>query len=258
MKLPNIKVIGKTILDGVKEYSPEILTGIGLVSVITGTVMAIKVSPTVVKKLDKKKEELGTDKLDPIDVVRTVGVDYIPVVIPVVTGSACIIGGAVMRYKKNIGLATMLGMTEATLNNYKDKVIEEIGEKKESKIQDELAQDDLNRHPLNQARYDIFETGFGNQLFYDPIGLKYFHHDLEVMRRQTAEMNLDGFTQGGVSLNEWRIAIGLRPIDSDIGDPLGWRDQFSLDIRYESADDGAPCGYVKWDKPPEWNYYKIH
>ena len=258
MKMPNFKLIGKQIVNGAKHYSPEILTGIGITGFLTATVLAVKVTPKAVKKLEKRKEELEVEKLPPVEVVKTVWKDYIPVVIPTVTGCACVIGAQVVQHKRNLGLAAALGMTEATLNTYKEKVIEEIGEKKETEIQDKIVQDELDKHPVSQGRYPIYQTGYGNQLFYDGVENGYFAHDLEVMRRQTSELNLDGFLCGGISLNEFRCAIGLKPIDPDIGDYLGWNERFDLDIHYGSADDGAPCGYLKWSIPPKWDYCKLH
>ena len=53
----------------ISKHSPEILTAIGIVGMITTSVMAVKATPKAIELLHEKESEVG--KLTPIETVKT-------------------------------------------------------------------------------------------------------------------------------------------------------------------------------------------
>ena len=68
------KEIAKSFLSlktAIKKHSPEILTGIGIAGMITTTVMAVRATPKALILIEERKEEIGAEKLEAMDMVKT-------------------------------------------------------------------------------------------------------------------------------------------------------------------------------------------
>ena len=155
MNKPNLSNLFKTIKAGTMKHSPEILTGIGIAGMITTTVLAVKATPKALRLIDAKKRDIfdnldpedipgnSTDytevSLTPLEVVKTAWKPYIPVAVTCVASVTCLIGASSVNAKRNAALATAYELSKTALSDYKEKVVETIGEKKEQAICDEVA-----------------------------------------------------------------------------------------------------------------------
>ena len=120
-----------------KKEAPTILTFIGATGVIGTAIMAAKATPKALDIIEDKKKELGLDQsenLRPVEVMKVAWKPYIPAVITGVTSVACLIGANSVNVRRNAALATAYNLSTTALAEYKDKVIETIGEKKEKVI----------------------------------------------------------------------------------------------------------------------------
>lgn len=258
----------KTVKRGFGKRSPEILLGIGIASGITATVLAVKATPKALELLTEKrygkygdtlKEDDSYDdmpELKPVEVVKTTWKCYIPAAISGVASIACLLGSHSVNAKRNAALATAYKLSETALNEYREKVVEEIGEDKEKVIRDKVSQKHLDEKPV--SKNEVIITGTGKQLCYDGISGRYFESDIQTIRAAVNKINETMVYEMYAALNDFYNEIGLS--NTDMGDELGWNlDDGLLEISYGAmvADDGRPCITLDYHIAPRYDFSKL-
>lgn len=239
------------------KHSPEILTGLGIAGMITTTVLAVKATPKAMQLIEAKKELEGTDELKPIEVIKVAWKPYIPAAISCVTSTACLIGANSVHARRNAALATAYKISETALADYREKVIETIGEKKEQVIHDKVAKEKINKNPVNKNT--VYDTGYGSTLCYDVISGRYFKSDIDKIKKAENELNHRMLSYEYISLNEFYDEIGLQR--TSIGDDLGWnigRDgMISLHFSSQLNENDVPCLVIDYQVAPRYDYSKL-
>ena len=241
------------------KHSPEILTGIGIAGMVTSTVLAVKSTPKALVLLEEARtNEDGTleDKLTIVETVKVAWKPYIPAIAVGIASISCIIGASRVNYKRNAALATAYALSERTLVNYRDKVIETLGEKKEKEVRDKISQDEIDKKPISSSQVII--TPKGNTLFMDSITGRYFRSDLDSIKKAVIELNMEISHQNYISLNEFYSNIGLDRISN--GDNLGWNiDNGYVEIDYSTclADNDEPCIVIDYISQPKYDFDKF-
>lgn len=253
----------KDIGNVVSKHSPEILTGIGIAGMITTTILAVKATPEALELLEraknKKQETTDDDKLTVVETVKAAWKPYLPSVIIGVTSTACLIGGQSVSVRRNAALATAYQLSTTALSEYKEKVVETIGERKERAIHDELAKDKVEKLPIQQS--EVIFTGKGESMCLDDLSGRYFKSDRNRIDRAVNKLN-QRMTSGMemyISLNEFYDAIDIPRIP--MGDELGWRvDKGLIEIHYGAVltTDNEPCMVISHLVPPEYGFNKIY
>ena len=139
------------------------------------------------------------------------------------------------------------------MSEYKEKVTETIGEKKEREIRDKVAKDKVDENQASKAT--VVVTGKGDSLCFDVISGRYFKSDIEKIRKIENDLNRQMLTEMYISLNEFYDELGLDHIS--IGDELGWNvDNGLIELNFSSqiSDDGQPCIVVDYKIGPTYNY----
>ena len=254
MNKPNMAALFKNVKMAVSNHSPEILTGIGIAGMITTTILAVRATPKALELIDDKKNELGmypTEKLHPIEVVKTTWKCYLPATITGATSVACLIGASSVNSRRNAALATAYNLSASALTEYKSKVIETVGEKKEQLIRDKVAEERISKEPVNQSA--IIVSGNGNTRCFDMITKRRFVSDIESINKIVNELNrrmING--EDYISLNEFYYELGLD--GSSIGDELGWNVStglIELDFSAQLDTDGTPCIVIDYTVAPK-------
>lgn len=241
------------------KHSPEILTGIGIAGMVTSTVLAVKATPKALMLLEEARiNEDGTlgDKLTILETVKVAWKSYIPAIAVGMASMSCIIGASRVNYKRNAALATAYALSERTLINYRDKVVETLGEKKEKEVRDKISQDEIDKKPISSSQVII--TPKGNTLFMDSITGRYFRSDLDSIKKAVIELNMEISHQNYISLNEFYSNIGLDRISN--GDNLGWNiDSGYVEIDYSTclADNDEPCIVIDYISQPKYDFDKF-
>lgn len=246
--------VGTNIKETLIKKSPEILIGLGVTGMISTTVMAVKATPKALQ-IVKKKEEEENRELSKKEVVQTVWKCYIPTAVTGIISISCIVGASRVNAKRNAALATAYSLSETAFSDYKEQVIETIGEKKESEIQDKVAKKKLENESV--VNKEVFITDKGNSLCYDSVSGRYFYSDVEAIKKAENELNKRMMSEMYLSLNEFYYALGLR--STVLGNELGWNiSDGLLDIHYSSqiADDGRPCLVLEYRIAPRYDYAK--
>lgn len=233
-----------------KRHSPEILTGLGIVGMITATVTAVKATPKALRRIDEE------DAVTPVEIVKATWKCYIPSVVIGIVSIGCLVGANSVNTKRNAALATAYALSESTLKEYQEKVVEKIGEKKEKEVRDEIAKDKIMRNPVVED--EIIETGMGETRCYDVISGRYFKSDIERLRRAENDLNRQMRYDMYISLNEFYDAINLDHIK--IGDDLGWNIDSTgyIELRFSSHLDhqGRPCLVMDYVLAPQYDYHR--
>lgn len=253
--------IAKNVKISLSKHSPEILVGIGIAGMITTTVLAVKATPKAMKLIEQRKDELEVDKLTPIETVKTTWKCYVPAAVSGVVSAACIIGANSVNAQRNAALATAYKLSETAFSEYRGKVVETIGEKKEKVVQDKVSEKQVKEHPVSQT--EVIVTGRGQTLFFDPLSHRYFYSDMEKIKRAENTLNkaiiCDPF-EAGVTINDFYAEIGIP--GTATGDSLGWkRVDYLIDI-YPSAQmaeegtehEGRPCIVLNHSNPPKYDF----
>ena len=253
------KEIAKSFLSlktAIKKHSPEILTGIGITGMITTTVMAVRATPKALILIEERKEEIGAEKLEAMDMVKTTWACYIPAAITGTLSVACLIGASSVNARRNAALATAYTLSESALKDYQGKVIEMFGEKKNEAVKDAVAKDMVEKNPV--VTREVIITEKGNTLCYDAISGRYFKSDIEKIKKAECELNRQMLDDMYVSLNDFYYEIGLDSVK--LGDELGWNvDSGYIDLSFSSqlASDGTPCLVIDYSVAPRYDYRNL-
>lgn len=256
MNKKSISNFVKTVGDKLSEHSPEILTGIGITGLLSTTVLAVKATPKALRLIDEKKEEMNTDELTNTEVVKTCWKCYIPAAVTASVSVACLIGANSVNSKRNAVLATAYKLSESAFSEYKEKVIETIGEKKEEEVRDKIAKGRIERNPVKNN--EVIITGKGDVLCYDIVSGRYFKSDVDKIRKAENTLNKKLMNDMYCSLNEFYDLIGL-PF-TQMGFELGWNVNDSLvEIEFSTqlSEDDTPCVVIQYSVLPKCDYQHL-
>ena len=278
----NLSRFFKTVGYQISKHSPEILTGIGIAGMITTTVLAVKATPKAIKLLehetdlrlkfgkrdedenveglvkvaDNKKGDYGHYRLPVKDAIATTWKCYIPAAVTCIASAACLIGASKVNLRRNAALAAAYKLSETTLQEYKEQVVEAIGEKKEDKIHEKVNNKRIQENPV--GRNEVIITGQGETLCYDHSSGRYFKSDIDKIKRAVNKLNERMLCEGYVSLNDYYDLIGLG--ETEIGDILGWNTDMKLvEVRFypQLDENDNPCLAVEFVKAPKYEYDKF-
>lgn len=237
------------------KHSPAILTGIGITGMIGTTVMAVKATPKALQRIEEKKKELHSEKLPVVEVIKATWRCYIPAAVTGFGSAACLIRANSISTRRNAALLTAYNLSKTALDEYKDKVVETIGENKEKAIIDAIAKDKVEKNPV--VNNEVIVTDKGPTLCYDALFGRYFTSDIDTIKRAENNLNRIIVSNMYASLNEFYSEIGLSGVD--IGDDLGWNlDDGQIEIEFSSqiASDGRPCIVLNYNVLPAYDYHK--
>lgn len=238
----------------VNKRSPEILTGLGITGMITTTILAVRATPKAIQLIDEKKKEQWGDDLSPLEIVKIAWRPYLPAVIIGVTSTACLIGSCSVNARRNAALATAYKLSETAFSEYKEKVVETIGDKKEHSVRDKVAEERIKKNPV--SKNEVIVTGNGKTLCFDPISGRYFMCSIEVIKKAENTLNKQMIhdINGYVSLNDFYDEIGLD--HTSVGNDLGWNTDQLIDIDFSSQlnDNGEPSVVLDYTVAPNYNY----
>ena len=253
----NLATIVTSTRQFVSKRSPEILTGIGIAGMISTAVLAVKATPKAMELIEEKKREEWLDKLSPVEMVKVAWKPYIPAIVTCVTSTACLIGASSVSAKRNAALATAYKLSETALTEYREKVIETIGEKKERTVRDKVAEERVKKNPV--SKNEVIITGNGKTLCFDPISGRYFMCSIETIKKAENTLNKQMLhdISGYVSLNEFYDELGLD--HTSVGNDLGWNTNQLIDIDFSSQlnDNGEPSVVLDYLVAPKCDYYNF-
>jgi hypothetical protein len=234
----NLTKIASGLRKAIGKHSPEILTGIGIAGMITTTVLAVRATPKALRLIEdanvEKEDRLGTHSpppLTPIEIIKATWKCYVPAAVTGCLSAACLIGASSVNLRRNAALATAYALSESALKEYRGKVADIIGEKKERTVREAIAKDRIDRDPVSGKEVIITEKG--NTLCYDALSGRYFKSDIEKLKKAVNELNRTMLTDMYISVNDFYYEIGLS--NTKVGKDLGWHiDDGLIELQFDS------------------------
>ncbi len=250
-----MKKIFNDISEKMSKHSPEILVGVGIAGMFSTVVMSVKATPKVYSMIEKEKEVRRLEEkpeLTKVDILKMAWKPYLPAAIMFGCSTACIIGANSVNAKRNAVLSTACHISERALAEYRDKVVEVIGEEKEKEIRDKVSEDRIKKDPVTSNTVILSK---GDTLCYDTITGRYFKSDVDKIKKAENELNHILITGDYCSLNEFYDMLDIPA--TEMGTAVGWNVKDGLVEIYFSAqitDDGQPCVVVNYDIQPTYNF----
>lgn len=236
-------------LDRVKHFigqnAPTILTIMSCAGVV-GT--AICAGQDALKARDVLLQaEMNNEDLSKREGLMRVAPCYISTALMASATVACIISNHQVSTGKIAAYASAYSLAQAAAKEYRDKVVDIIGEKKAKDIDDAIADKHMAEHPASKQPIVV---GDGQVLCYDNLSGRYFSSDMESLRKIVNDLNFDLMSDMWVRLNEFYDRIGLDPIN--LGEELGWSVDHQIELKFSSrlTDNGKPCLVVDFYTMP--------
>lgn len=233
------------------DHAPVILSGIAIAGTISATVLAVQATPKAMRMLELQEEDRILNKWE---VVKVVWPCYVPALTTVGMTIAAIVGAQSINQRRQAALLGVYALSEKTLSEYKSKVTEVLGEKKEKDLRSDIAKDRLEANPVENKT--VVLTGKGDHLCYDVSSGRYFKSDYEDIRKAVNDINTMAITSDYASLNDFYRLIGLNTVA--LGEELGWRGDHILEVEYDShmTSDNVPCMSINFQTEPIRGYWK--
>lgn len=249
MKCLDISSMLKTIGGHISKNKSNICRGTGIALCIAATGSAIWATIKAMKKID------GED-LTKAEKFKAIWYYYIPAVTTEAFGIAFIIGASKLDEKQHAALAAAYSLTTTAFKEYKEKVIETLGEKKEESIRDEVIRDKVDR----TSSTEVYVTSNGDTLFYEPISDSLFMSNVNAVRKAINNFNRDMLSENNKSFNELAYEFGLNGL-KDVGDKIGWSvEDGYIDIRFVGhvTEDEHACLALEFNIPPKYGFDKLY
>lgn len=238
----------------VAKNAPTILTTVSVVGVVATVIFSVQATTKadlLMEELRQKKAK--NEKITATEVIKTVGPTYAPTIIAGGITIGCIIGAAKISARRNAVISGLYAASEFALKEYQKKVIERLGEKEHKAVRDEIAQDQLNAHPVQNSQ--VILTGKGDHLCRDSLSGRYFRSDIEKIRKAQNDLNRAIINNMYISLNEVYEELGLEEVE--LGKYSGWDVDHLLDFSFSSgiSTEGEPCLVLNYGEAPQQRRY---
>lgn len=234
-------IIGRTGLI-LQKYSPQILTGVGIVAGVGSTVLACRATLKLDATLDKAEKKI---KLVPVDDKKELTKVYIqngfelvklygPAASLAVLSITCALSGQKIMQNRNAALVAAYKLAEEAFTEYRKRVIDEYGEdkdrmfkyglKKESVTVVEEGEDGKKKKVKKDIDVPIDPSKISQYARYFDSGCKNWDKNSEYnmlfLKSSQNYMNDLLKSRGHVFLNEVYDSLGLQR--SQAGQMVGW------------------------------------
>jgi hypothetical protein len=245
-----------------KDNATTILTGTGVVGTVATAVLTAKASFAACEKLILEEtnyavEHDGHGGFNTKDKIKVVWPLYIP---PVAVGSATVASIVLanrMSAQRAAALAAAYGLAESRLQEYRGKVLEKVTGPKGIAIDDEVAQDRVNRNP---PEGQVIILAGGEVLCYDMYTDRYFRSTVEAIRKAENDINGELFHHQYASLSSFYEKVGLPP--TSFSDEVGWNQATTgpVELRFSTvkSPDEKPCIAFDFIVPPRPDYSQLY
>lgn len=238
----------------VGDNSPLILTVFGVAGVATTAVLASKATlkaDAVLNNEDTDPHYVRT-KRETFELVWKL---YIPAVLSGTLTCGAIIAANRIGTRRTAAMAAGLAITERAYDEYREKVVEEIGKNKEAKVRDAVHQDRVNKD-IEQGKI-VF--GDDDHLCKDAWSGRYFKSNMEEIKAAQNHVNYQiNNGHGGASLSELYNWLGLEPTKES--DNVGWNSDELLEISFSTVlnNKNKPVLVMDFPVQPIRKFWKAH
>lgn len=239
-----------TIQEALKRNSPFILSGTAITGVVTTAYLASKASVRAHKKLEAFRDlEVDLHREFPeayssmrrrdrlVRDTKQCWRLYVPTMASGTVTIGCILLNNRVAGARVAAAQAAFVISERAYSEYRDKVIEEYGERKDEMLRASVAQDRVNANPPSGT----VVIGTGRVLCCEQETGRYFECDMESLRRAENDINARLLHHDSATLDDWYDLIGMPPTANSAD--RGWNSDKLLHIEFTSVltPDGRPC-----------------
>lgn len=164
---------------------------------------------------------------------------YVPAAATATATVACIVGANRVGLRRAAAAQAGLFLAERTYSEYRQKVVEEFGQRKDDTIREEIAKGRVaSTTPPSQ---EVLITGPGNVLSMELYTGRYFASDMETLRRAQNTLNERLIRHDYASLDDFYYLIGLQ--QTKHSSEIGWKSSKMMELDFTTvlSSDGRPC-----------------
>lgn len=249
----------KSVLKAASKNSPTLLTVVGVGFLIGSVFKACKDTERYLDARASNELQSAAQGQEPTktEELKIVAKCYWQTAVLTGLSVLCFVTSTKISLKRNAALVTMYGISEAQRLEYMAKTKELAGEKKEAEIRNKLAEDRVNRDPVDTEVLKMIPAG--ECLCYDSEFGRYFFSTSEKILAAENRLNERLFTEMYISLNDMFEALGMSSIG--FGEEFGWNvndGMIKLHRDYADNNSGVTCIVISYDVQPKHDYAKLH
>lgn len=205
-----------------EKHLPSILTGIGIAGFIGTAVLAAQEAPkaeSAIRKEEREKTirvrgEINYEnelvKLTPWETVKVTAGYYWPSVALGSASTICILSAHKIDLTRLASVTAAYQLSKGELKDLKKKIIQTDGEEKLKEYEKGAHRDILMANPPT----DIYNTGHGTTIFYDPTSGRPFYSDIWYVEKALRTMVRTCKDEGTYGLSELRDDLDLPKNDT--------------------------------------------
>lgn len=259
MTLPDLI---KNLQQATVRNSPAILTALGAVGVGATAYLAGRATYRAINTLDSAEIQRALGSGDDFDQEFTlkeksnlVWKHYIPPVAVGVLSVTAIIGANRIGARRAAAVATAYAIVEKAAVEYREKVVEVLGQDKEQKLRDEIQAKRIEDLPERVGTMVILG---GKQLCYDSFSDRPFESSMEEIKHGINRANHQLLNEGYISLTDYYGHIGVER--TKFSDEVGWDSDNLIDVHFTSTlmSDGRTALTCDLRRDPVPDYRKFH
>ena len=217
----------------------SLYSGVAIIGTIGTAYLAAKATAKAIEVINNHKEtnEEPEETLDKIkEYAPLVWRFYIPAAFSAAATITAIGWSNSVNGRKTAAAVSAYTLTEKAFSEYKEKVVEEIGVKKEQNIRDQIVEE-----KLKDFSDSLILPGSGDVLCCEMYTRRYFMSDMETLRKAQNDINMEILDQYYVTLDYFYSLINLSTT-SHSGE-LGWDSDRLLELEFSTTltENGKPC-----------------
>ena len=240
----NLTVLGRTAQKFAVDNSPQILTAVGVVGVVSTALLTGKAAYRAGQLIaDSAPEPYALDPREKFELTWKL---FIPAAGSGLLTISAIVAGSHISASRAAGLAAAFTISERAFDEYRDKIVQKMGPKKEQEARDEIAQERVQR---NNDSSLIVVSGT-DVICYDMYSDRYFTGSMEALKQAQNNLNHRMLSDGYASLSDFYELIGLSP--TQFSDQIGWVSDELLELSFSTvlSPEQRPCLAVSFRAEP--------
>lgn len=235
------------------DNSPAILTGLGVAGVVTTAYLTGRATFKAADIIRAENKVLNRHATSMNDVVHFSNKEkfelvwklYIPAVGVGSLSIASIICANRIGTRRAAAVASAYAMAERGFQEYREKVVEKMGEKKEREVREEVAQDRVNRAAQTMV---VTAPGSGLVWCHDAFSNQFFQSDMQTLRKAQNDVNAQILHSDFATVSDFydyvngdRKNTGLDK--TSVSGDMGWNTDKMLEIDFQTVmmDETIPC-----------------
>lgn len=238
----NLTQIAGVVQKVLRDNTPAILTGIG----VSGTVATAVLSAKATLKAAERLDEIDTtwrERMSNREKVEMVWDLYIPAGLTGAVTIGCILGSNHVSSKRAAAAYSLVAVAEKGFEEYRAKVVEQIGEKKEKAVRTEIANDRVNDH----SNGNVIVASGGDVYCYEMLTDRTFKCDMQTLKKAQNDINARLISDRYVTLSEFYYLIGLPQTSQSSS--IGWDSDrlLELEFDYVKGKNDVPCIAISYN-----------